>query len=412
MRKSLLMGLCMVFLVVLVSSIVSAEVTLDEQWQKVNTNTLNLIVDDLGNTYGLVWTYDFIDNTYFIVKYDVDGNQLWNTPLPVDSNNYWTSMQIDSNGNVYVAGRRSDSRSIRAKLSSNGVLEWKKTGPINFESRFVVQNDVPYLLRYSRAYPVIQHARFFLVNSVTGDVNKLFDFGYIGDDLRVYSRFLTATNSGDFYALNYFYGGQVDRLIKFDVAGNILWDNVLSQLSEYSFYSMDVDSQDNVYIVYDNLDGVNGMNLVKYDSNGNQLWVKENVLSSAHVDENDNIFTFDMDDNVEKYNSDGVLLWETLVPEPMLSTLNALQAGTYNYNIYIGRAISHNGDLLFHTIMHDDFAGSYVESNIIKYNILGECVCSDTFCNPVHDGTVCDGCNYVAAPVEVCGDGVDNDCDG
>jgi hypothetical protein len=40
------------------------------------------------------------------------------------------------------------------------------------------------------------------------------------------------------------------------------------------------------------------------------------------------------------------------------------------------------------------------------------CACSGTSCNPLNNGQKCDGCNYVAAPAEVCGDGLDNDCDG
>ncbi|MBR9699919.1 hypothetical protein GOV09_05670, partial [Candidatus Woesearchaeota archaeon] len=40
------------------------------------------------------------------------------------------------------------------------------------------------------------------------------------------------------------------------------------------------------------------------------------------------------------------------------------------------------------------------------------CECSDNLCENGNTGMICDGCNYVAAPIEICEDGVDNDCDG
>ncbi|MEA3431041.1 MAG: putative metal-binding motif-containing protein [Nanoarchaeota archaeon] len=47
-------------------------------------------------------------------------------------------------------------------------------------------------------------------------------------------------------------------------------------------------------------------------------------------------------------------------------------------------------------------------------NFIGTipCACTGTSCNPANNGQKCDGCIWVSAPAEVCGDGVDNDCDG
>ncbi|MBR9699935.1 hypothetical protein GOV09_05750 [Candidatus Woesearchaeota archaeon] len=40
------------------------------------------------------------------------------------------------------------------------------------------------------------------------------------------------------------------------------------------------------------------------------------------------------------------------------------------------------------------------------------CECSDALCEAGDTGMVCDGCNYVAAPPELCDDQLDNNCDG
>lgn len=148
---------------------------------------------------------------------------------------------------------------------------------------------------------------------------------------------LVYDSSNNLYAIgNSTISGTTKGIVsKFDVDGTLQWQRTLgaSSPSDTSFFGIDVDSSGNVYVTgYTSSNGtVDGRNIqiVKYDTNGTLQWQKTlggtsffEQGGSLVVEQNTGDFyvggTFAVSSNairlramVAKYNSSGVLQWQT-----------------------------------------------------------------------------------------------------
>ncbi|HBL10887.1 MAG TPA: hemolysin [Cyanobacteria bacterium UBA11162] len=192
----------------------------------------------------------------WIAKYDSNGNRLWIDQFGSDAISQSFDIDVDDNGNVYLSGltvkAANPGEAFLAKdnywitkYDTNGNRQWFK----EFESPFD-----PNRFNFDEAYGV----------AVTGDGNVYASGWTLGD--------LGGKNAG-------LYDAWVG---KYDTNGNQEWVRQFGT-STYEFsWDADTDTQGNAYAVGWTLGNLGGTNaglydawLVKYDSNGNQKWIRQ-----------------------------------------------------------------------------------------------------------------------------------------
>ena len=151
-------------------------------------------------------------------------------------------------------------------------------------------------------------------------------------------------------------------LVKLDTDGNQQWVKQFGS-PDYDFlWDVKTDSKDNVYATGWTLGDLGGKNagdydawLAKYDTNGNQQWIKQfgtsgddaPYMNGLDVDSNDNIFVAGYTDSnlggenagsydawVAKYDSNGNQQWIKQFGTPEYDTATTVRADTYG-NLYV-----------------------------------------------------------------------------
>ncbi len=215
-------------------------------------NSYGIKVDSSGNVY-LTGTYSSFIGTYpsvggtWAAKYDSNGNQLWLKQVETATSAYPSDLALDSAGNLYLTGTtngslggpNADIGDIWAtKYDSNGNQLWlKQFGSPEYDFRPNLALD--------------SAGNLYL----TGETN-----GSLGGP---------NAGSEDIWAT------------KYDSNGNQLWLKQFGTAKSDSPSDLAVDSAGNVYLTGETKGALGGTNAgsediwaTKYDSNGNQLWLK------------------------------------------------------------------------------------------------------------------------------------------
>jgi hypothetical protein len=278
-----------------------------------------------------------------VVKYDTSGNMLWNTFLGTHvSNDYKASIAADNNGNIYVTGTSNASWGspinphpgsgadvFISKLNSNGALIWNTFlgGWTAYSAALqgigIDGDGNVYVTGYSRDWgsPIIP---------ITGTMNifvaKLDSSGtllwnsFLGGFQSENSFTLNVDQAGNVYVANRsqenwgspiepYTADQRTLIVKLDTNGALQWNTFVKP----SVYSLDVDSEGNVYGGGSGVDWGNPINpcseclecevpfdmsLIKLNSEGIYQWhtymgsdgyVSE-FISSVKIDENGSIY--------------------------------------------------------------------------------------------------------------------------
>ncbi|MFA5163808.1 MAG: SBBP repeat-containing protein [Patescibacteria group bacterium] len=286
---------------------------------------------DIASEATAVWSADTLYNSLSYVSEAGDANKIYSCILPhtstaddepgtgVNWETYWrlhtcvwksvthvtylNGGVADSDGNIYVAGLRSDSKTIW-KLNSRGGLDW--------------------------SFDIGAGGNLY---GIAIDAN---DNIYVVGSLVVESEI-------------------VDTVWKLDTNGNLLW----SYNTEVSLLCVAVDSAGNVYVGGPvNLES--NKNVWKLDTNGNLLWSyktgtgRGEVALGLAVDTDDNVYvagdrvtdTNDEENTVWKLSSSGSIIWgyDTGNPEESLIDIDVDSAG----NVYVAgpeSAIGHTWKL-------------------------------------------------------------------
>jgi hypothetical protein len=205
-----------------------------------------MAIDGAGNVYvtgSLSGTNGASD--YLTVKYDANGNQLWPASYVGPSNlvNFASALAIDGGGNVYITGI-SGGAIATVKYDSGGQQLWAA--------------------RYQGSEVSLEAPTALAVDS-GGDVyvSTTVALGNVGDYL-----------AGDYLTIKYDPGGNELWAVRYDGPGHLL-DHA---------NAMAVDGAGNVYVTGSSVDHCGGIAefgircfsdyaTVKYDRNGQQLWV-------------------------------------------------------------------------------------------------------------------------------------------
>lgn len=234
----------------------------------------DVTVDDLGNVYVMgffkgISNWSGISKTsstqgdMFIAKYDNEGNIKWVRTGDGVSYNYLYEISVDKSGNSYVSANFSNTMQFEGapvvtsvggtdifiiKYDTNGNYNWIKTaGGVSDDGG----------------------------NSVAVDnEGNVFVAGYFSDNALFGDKNLTAHGSFDIFCA------------KYSANGNLLWVKQLGGTGSQTAWGVCTDEKNNCYLTgwfsgsgaLDNTsvvsEGAEDAYLIKYDRNGNLIWVE------------------------------------------------------------------------------------------------------------------------------------------
>lgn len=236
----------------------------------------DIAIDAAGNVYLTGWTKGSLaasnprnSSQIWAAKYDGNGNQLWMRQFNQSIESY--DVALDQAGNVYLSIASQPSGSSLVKLDTNGTLIW----------------NLP---------------------------NQQWHTGSIVDQTGIYA------------------SGIISPLSKYDNQGNLLW-SLPGRPGDLATHDVTLDKAGNVYVVgrtgiWRSGASTDDVWLAKYDSNGNQLWMRQ-LASDAQdfaevviVDRLGNVFVGgytagllgkqkfgQLDAYIAKYDANGQILW-------------------------------------------------------------------------------------------------------
>ena len=295
-----------------------------------------IALDNSGNVYvtGSGWVSDENCNDYTTIKYDSEGNELWvafyNGPSNGFAYDFAIAMSVDDSGNVYVTGnsqggetfsdyatvkydsegnelwvarydsgssddKRDEAIALKLDLSGNVYV----TGTSNYHYatiKYDSDGNELWIERYhgwASALDVDVFGNVYVTGwsweSGTYDDYATIKYDTEGTKLWV-ARYnspdngadgayaLLVDDSGNVYVTGYSYGSLVMpdyATIKYDSEGNELWVARYDGQSDDGAYALSVDGIGNVYVTgWSTSSDLNGdYATIKYDSEGNELWV-------------------------------------------------------------------------------------------------------------------------------------------
>jgi uncharacterized delta-60 repeat protein len=293
-----------------------------------------LTIDGSGNTF----VTGISNDNYVTVKYDPNGNEVWESHYNGPSNGYDIARDIalDGSGNIYVTGSSYDANNwddyLTIKYNSDGNELWtaRYNGPANqgdYACAIAVSSaGYVYVTGYSTGSSTgLDYATIKYNSSGAEQWSKRYTNSSSTYDDMAYA--IAVDGSGNAYVT----GGSTGSTTDFDYAtikysntyGNQLWERRYA--SSGSVYdcarAITIDSSDNVYVT-----GQGDFNYVtiKYNSGGSPQWTKIggtpvgfDAANAIAVDSSGNVYVtgqsesspYNYDYETVKYSSDGNQLW-------------------------------------------------------------------------------------------------------
>lgn len=294
-----------------------------------NSNADKSAMDEFGNfiVAGRSEITDTNSTDLIILKYGSSGNLLWESRYNGPANNTETfkDMVLDDSCNIYVTCSSFEGAAlgninwVTLKYSPNGVLLWKQSLDWTLH-----KEDVPF--------------------SITLDnQNNVFVAGYVWAPPLPYQNFDIAIAK---------YNG---------ITGDLIWTN---SYNCYEFfpewgYSVTADDSGNAYVSgYSKRQSNPSQNVIvtiKYDSSGNQIWIREFLRATAEYaipmyseidNENNTVICGNYNGNTDfvtlKYNPQGDLLWSNYFNGVgnNIDVCNAIHIDDSSYIYICGRSVN------------------------------------------------------------------------
>ncbi len=220
-----------------------------------------LALDNAGNVYVTGWSQGIVtDADYATIKYDSNGNQIWVARYngPAIGEDKVSAVAVDSAGNIYVTG----------SSTGNG------TGADYTTIKYDTEGNQLWVTRYN------------------GPANKADQASAITLD-GLGNIYVTGSSAGSSTGIDY-------ATVKYDSLGNQLWVARYNGTAsgEDSAAALAVDMSSSVYVTGASAGSGADYATIKYDVNGNQLWVaryngpahSEDTASALVMDSAGNIY--------------------------------------------------------------------------------------------------------------------------
>jgi len=304
---------------------------------------LDIMLDDNNNIYIVGSTTSFSndsDNTDILVlKYDSNGNLIWNRTWGGKHIDKGLAAVTDSNGFIYVLARSwyLDSPSITMlKYDRDGNLIWNKSlaGPSKFGCGMILGNDGNlYVVGYEETEDRI-HDGLLMKVSTEGEI--IWERTYSGKYVDRYQD-IAIDENGDIYVVGQTELENVDRInilvSKYNAGGDLLWNKSFDiEETSSQAVSVTVDESGNIYVIGNiglNSTFANDILVLKLDNDGNILWYKVwdggyfDKAYDAVLDRNGNVYVIGFSEEYNsvkkeyitnllllKFDANGNLLWQ------------------------------------------------------------------------------------------------------
>ncbi len=243
-----------------------------------------IVIDNKSNIYitGTTDGYGSGENDAFIVKFDNNGSQLWNSTWGGIYDEYANDIIIDNETNIYITGRTEsigagEYDAFIAKFNgTNGNQIWNTTwgGPdFDVGTGLVFDNKTSiYLVGGTLSFGAGKSDVFISKYYLNGTKIWNYTWGYSTSEK---GHDITIDSSNNIYITGFLFNfGSVYEdviLVKHNSDGNQLWNITWGGSGNEEGQSIAIDKNDNIYIT-----GHQGYHyyVLKYDSDANQKWAR------------------------------------------------------------------------------------------------------------------------------------------
>lgn len=380
----------------LINSVVVSQIS--PEWINIyngQSNKDDFYYDCIVDNSGFIYCGGITENSsnrfkFFVGKYDSEGLVVWQRIFSElsNSNEYASSMALDSAGNIYLSGRRNDSLFLVVKYDNNGNVIWGNEFKTNFRNSYVSAMGIDlfgdiYLSGYGSRLNADENMITMKVDS-SGNLRwrNIFNSQYNKND---YSLGL-ALYKDDIIITGYSEDNNLwDALtFKYTAEGELLWMKRYgnSNTGESGFV-VKTDKEGNILVGGERGDG--GLNrdilTIKYDSSGNFVWQAIYGTSSFDqasdliCDEYGNVFVtglsvqFGTAYTTIKYNSLGIQQWISIYNGPTGGdAANSIALDTFGNIFVTGSSSSQDNGSDIATIKYN-FNG--VQQWVHRFNGIG-----------------------------------------
>lgn len=281
----------------------------------------------------------------YLAKYNSDGNQEWIKQLGTPTFEDYTSVTTDTSGNIYLSGHTIGSLGGNNQNLGQVIGQGVDGGAPSTD---------PYVFKFDKDGNELWRTQF-------GTVTLDDTWGLATDQNG--NVFLGGNTKGDFGGKNASSAGEYDSwLVKLNQDGQKEWVKQFGTPDYEFLWDIETDSMGNLYATGWTLGDLGGENagdydawLAKYDTNGNQLWIKQfgtsgddaSVTDGIEIDSNGNLFLTGYTNSdlggenagsydawVAQYDKDGNQLWIKQFGTPDYDTASTVSADTFG-NLYV-----------------------------------------------------------------------------
>lgn len=348
-------------------------------------NQANLYIT--GNIYGNSddSNHGLLDG--FLVKYDEDGQKLWELDISSDGLDRVSALELDSAGNIYLIGESSGAIFTHSFVSEDGPDPYTNPFIVKYDSdgnelwhKWIFSDFSAFYslnLAVANDNSVIITAQIY--SSFDGDNNLILKYDASGNIIWQKKEnteiiHLVVDDDSNFYTITQ--DKQIARLSKFDSNGNELWQTAIEYGSAQA-----LTSESNTIIIAGGLYESDDIYIAKYSTNGKKLWLQQfeslNPISVGDLitDTDGNIYLAGQSGNTDwnnseiedkddiyilKYNSKGKEIWHKWLNTDLFYFARALAVDKHN-NLYLA---GDSGGKYFELTK---YSIAFTKSMLIKY---------------------------------------------
>ena len=235
-----------------------------------------IAIDSNDNIYITGVTLNYGEDGLFLIKYDIFGTILWNKTWGIEGSESGYRIAIDSSDNIYVLGGTMNNSDLNydivlIKFNSEGKLIWNRSWDgakddhgtsiaIDSQNNIYIGGTIDgeiLLLKYDNSGTYLWN-----VTWGTNETDWCFGLGVDSED----SIYIGGSVQG-----NGFITSSEILLLKYNGAGNLIWNTTWGDLSQIWCMGLAIDTSDNIFLLGERY---NDVTLLQFDKNGKLNWYK------------------------------------------------------------------------------------------------------------------------------------------